>query len=145
MESISDDLTVTSPAKTSPVKPSRAIRSPSVISVSPHVIFFELLSTRRSLAPATHGSPIPLATTAACEVIPPRDVIIPAETDIPPISSGLVSFLHSITSSSLAAHSSAALAVKTAFPHAPPGDALSPVVRYFARSLPALSSTGAKS
>ena len=41
--------------------------------------------------PATQGFPIPRATTAACEVIPPRAVKTPWAACIPPTSSGEVS------------------------------------------------------
>ena len=47
--------------------------------------------------PQTQHFPIPLATTAACDVIPPRKVTIASELIIPSISSGEVSSLTKIT------------------------------------------------
>ena len=41
--------------------------------------------------PQTAGRPIPRATTAACDVFPPRAVKIPCAATIPTRSSGLVS------------------------------------------------------
>ena len=41
--------------------------------------------------PATQQAPIPRATTAACDVRPPRTVNIPCAAAIPSISSGVVS------------------------------------------------------
>ena len=45
----------------------------------------------KTLHPATQVFPIPLVTTAACEVIPPRAVRMPFAATIPEISSGEVS------------------------------------------------------
>ena len=44
-----------------------------------------------SPAPATQHLPMPRVTTAACEVMPPREVRMPAATSMPAISSGVVS------------------------------------------------------
>src|SRR4051794_14093568 len=75
--------------------------------------------------PATHGLPIPRATTAACEVMPPCTVRIPSAAIIPWMSSGVVSQRTSITGP-LFARSTAVSASKTIRPLAAPGDALSP-------------------
>ena len=80
-----------------------------------------------SVEPETHGVPIPRATTAAWEVIPPRAVITPCEACIPPISSGEVSLRIKITFSPLAAQASASSALNTARPTAAPGEAGKPV------------------
>ena len=48
-------------------------------------------STRMPPAPETHGLPMPRATTAACEVMPPRVVRMPSAACMPWMSSGLVS------------------------------------------------------
>ena len=61
--------------------------------------------------PHTQHLPIPRATTAAWEVIPPRNVTIPWELTIPSISSGDVSSLTNTTGCDLAA-STASCAVK---------------------------------
>ncbi len=73
--------------------------------------------------PEIHAVPIPLATTAACEVIPPRTVKIPFAALIPSISSGDVSRRTKITLSPLFSASFASSAVKYTFPAAAPGDA----------------------
>ena len=84
-----------------------------------------------SVEPETQGVPIPRATTAAWEVIPPRAVITPWEACIPPISSGEVSLRIRITFSPLPAHSSASSALNTARPTAAPGEAGRPVAITF--------------
>ena len=76
-----------------------------------------------SVHPETQHLPIPRATTAAWEVLPPRPVKIPWDAFIPTISSGEVSSLTKITFSFLLAHSSASSAEKTIFPQAAPGEA----------------------
>ena len=73
--------------------------------------------------PDTQQVPIPRATTAACEVIPPRAVKIPCDAFIPSISSGEVSRRTKITFSFLAFHSFASSAVNTILPQAAPGEA----------------------
>ena len=77
--------------------------------------------------PATHGLPIPRATTAACEVIPPWAVRIPCAKIIPLMSSGVVSQRTRITLSPARPLSSAVSASKTIAPTAAPGDAFSPL------------------
>ncbi len=80
-----------------------------------------------SWQPATHGLPIWRATTAACDVAPPRAVRMPCATAIPWKSSGEVSIRTRTTRSPLATHSTAVSASNTARPTAAPGDALSPL------------------
>ena len=84
-------------------------------------------STFNSPHPATQQVPIPLATTAACEVIPPRTVKIPWAAIIPSISSGEVSSLTKTTFSPFSALSLASSAVKATFPQAAPGEAGNPL------------------
>src|SRR5262249_15631189 len=72
-------------------------------------------STSRSPAPTTHGLPRPRATTAACEVMPPREVRMPAEACMPTMSSGEVSARTSSTGPE-AAISAARSAVRAIFP-----------------------------
>ena len=47
--------------------------------------------TLMPFTPATQQVPMPRATTAACEVMPPRAVMMPSDTAMPSISSGEVS------------------------------------------------------
>ena len=68
------------------------------MTISPTSIVFATSLTFISPQPATQHLPIPLATTAACEVIPPLAVSIPCALTIPSISSGEVSCLTSIVS-----------------------------------------------
>ena len=91
------------------------------------------LSTTILSKPATHGFPIPRATTAACEVAPPREVSTPRAAIIPWTSSGAVSTRTKITASPARPRSAATSASKTIWPVAAPGEALSPVpaIAYF--------------
>ena len=73
--------------------------------------------------PETQHAPIPRATTAAWEVIPPRTVRIPSDTCIPSISSGEVSRRTRITLCPSAVSSIASSAENTICPQAAPGDA----------------------
>ncbi len=73
----------TSARITSPVPPSIVRRSPSESFASPIVIVREPRSTLSASQPATHGLPIPRATTAACEVMPPCAVRHAARLDQP--------------------------------------------------------------
>src|SRR6478672_11827612 len=76
-----------------------------------------------SAQPATHGLPIWRATTAACDVAPPRAVRMPWATAMPWKSSGEVSTRTSTTCSPRPTHSTAVSALKTARPTAAPGEA----------------------
>ena len=73
--------------------------------------------------PDTQQVPMPLATTAAWLVMPPRTVRIPCAAFMPSISSGDVSRRTSTTFSPRAAHAFASSAVNTTLPHAAPGAA----------------------
>ena len=75
--------------------------------------------------PDTQHVPIPRATTAACDVIPPRTVNIPCAATIPSISSGVVSRRTRITLSPFPPFPKtlASSAVNTTLPAAAPGDA----------------------
>ena len=77
--------------------------------------------------PDTQQVPIPRATTAACDVIPPRTVRIPCEAFIPSISSGDVSSLTRTTFLPASAHVLASSAVNTICPLAAPGEAARPL------------------
>ena len=85
------------------------------------------MSIESASHPATQGFPIPRATTAACEVIPPCAVRTPREWISPWMSSGVVSQRTRMTSSPALPFSSARSASSTIAPDAAPGDALSPV------------------
>ena len=75
-------------------------------------------------APHTHGLPMPRATTAACDVLPPWLVRMPRAAIIPGRSSGVVS-LRTSTVGPVAA--TAASLLSTIAPTAAPGDAGTPV------------------
>ena len=117
----------TGPTITRPVPPSIVSSSPSRSVV---------LADRRRRAPsgrsrgasqpATHGLPIPRATTAACEVMPPCTVRIPFAAIIPWMSSGVVSQRTRITCSR-SPRAAAVSASKTILPLAAPGLAFRPV------------------
>ena len=129
----------TSPKYTTPVEPSRDIKSPSFKTKSSFLTSFAASSTLISPHPATQHLPIPLATTAAWEVIPPLAVSIPSEHTIPSISSGEVSCLTSITFSPFCEAFAASSALKYILPLPAPGDAGKPFVKTVA-SFNALSS-----
>ena len=78
-------------------------------------------------APATHGLPIPRATTAACDVMPPRVVKMPSAACMPPMSSGEVSTRTRMVLRPALLAASASAAEKTIAPVAAPGDAGKPV------------------
>ncbi len=124
----SGSIVFTLPFITSPVVPLIVIQSfflstsPSLVVTVPSLRFILRVSQ-----PATHARPIPLATTAACDVIPPRLVNIPFAACIPSISSGVVSGLTSITSSPECASSAASAESKMIFPVAAPGEAGRPL------------------
>ena len=102
----------TVPRMTWPVPPSIVIVSLSPRSWPLSDAFFAFSSTESASQPATHGLPIPRATTAAWEVIPPWAVRMPLAAIIPWMSSGVVSQRTRITSSP-ALRSTAASASKT--------------------------------
>src|SRR5687767_8754188 len=60
-----------------------AIRSPSCSSTSPTRSGRASRSIRSADAPATHGLPIPRATSAACDALPPSAVRIPCAAKKP--------------------------------------------------------------
>ena len=79
------------------------------------------------LHPVTAGSPIPRATTAACEVMPPRAVRMPRERSIPGKSSAAVSCRTRMTASPASPSSRARSGVSATCPVAAPGLAGIPV------------------
>ncbi len=85
------------------------------------------VSTSSFSAPTTQVVPMPRATTAACEVFPPREVSTPTEAIMPPRSSGFVSRRTRMTLRPAAAHSWASVESKTASPTAAPGEAAMPL------------------
>ena len=124
-----ESATWTAPAKTSPVVPSMEITSPSP-RVGPlrTLTFFDPASTVSDSAPQTQVRPMPRATTAACEVLPPRLVRTPRAAIIPCRSSGLVSLRTRMTSSPRAAQATAVSESRTILPTAAPGEAFMPIV-----------------
>ena len=117
------------------ISPSVKTRLPQESVLSSSLIF-------SSLHPATQQVPIPLATTAACEVMPPWLVTIAWLTTIPSISSGDVSCLTKITFLPKLWNSLARSAVKTISPVAAPGLAGKPCAMRVAFSNAASSKTG---
>ena len=116
----------TAPITTRPVPPSIVIVSPSASCWPPIASVRVSRSIVSSSQPATQGLPIPRATTAACEVIPPWAVRIPAAWIRPWMSSGVVSQRTRITLSPALPRSSARSASSTTAPQAAPGEAFRP-------------------
>lgn len=121
-----DGATSTSPRNTSPVDPSIATTSPSWTTCPSALKLRVTTSMSSASAPTTHVRPMPRATTAACDVLPPRAVSTPTAAIMPPRSSGFVSRRTSTTSLPSAAHSCAVGESKTAIPTAAPGEAAIP-------------------
>ena len=71
------------PRNISPVCPLTDMKSPSFSTYSPTVIVLFISSIFISEHPVTQHFPIPLATTAPCEVAPPFSVTIPWARVIP--------------------------------------------------------------
>ncbi len=80
----------TSSVVTAPLDPSIAIRSPSWSTVPFTRTSPPCRSISSSAAPVTAGRPIPRATSAACEALPPSEVRIPAAASNPATSSASV-------------------------------------------------------
>ena len=101
--------------------------SPSRI-VSPAIVTIRcaFVSTSSDSAPHTAVLPMPRATTAACEVLPPRLVRMPAAAIMPSRSSGFVSRRTRMTLSPAAAHFTAVAESNTTRPTAAPGEAFIP-------------------
>ena len=116
----------TSSVVTSPVVPLIAITSPLWSSVPLTETVPPSTSTWRSEAPATHGRPMPRATRAACEALPPSDVTIPFAASNPATSSASVKGRTRITASPPAARPTASSAENAIAPFAAPGEAGTP-------------------
>ena len=102
--------------------------SPSATSTPSRVrIRAPLASMVSASAPHTQVRPIPRATTAACDVLPPRLVRMPRAATMPRRSSGVVSRRTRITCSPRSAHSTAVSESKTTLPTAAPGEAFIPL------------------
>ena len=125
--SIAGGTSGTDPTITRPVPPSIVSWSPSRSSTSPIRSVRAFVSIERASQPATQGFPIPRATTAACEVMPPWAVRTPRAWMRPWMSSGVVSQRTRITSSPALPRASARSASSTIAPDAAPGEALRPV------------------
>ena len=116
----------TSSSVTQPRVPSIAIRSPARTTVPSTLIVRCSTSIASASAPTTAGRPIPRATSAACEALPPSEVRIPRAAWKPATSSASVYGRTRITSRPAAAASTASAAVNTTSPFAAPGEALTP-------------------
>ena len=113
---------------TLPVVPSIVSQSPSCNSALAEAARFSCGGRSASASqPATHGLPMPRATTAACEVAPPFAVSTPRAAIMPCTSSGVVSTRTRIVSLPCSFHATASSAVNTICPVAAPGEALSPL------------------
>ena len=123
---MSGGMSFTSPAMTSPVPPSIVSVSPSFRVVPFRDMVFASMSSESASQPATHGLPMPRATTAAWDVIPPWAVRIPCAAIIPWMSSGVVSQRTRMTASPSLPRSSAVSESKTTAPEAAPGEAFRP-------------------
>ena len=121
------------------------ITSPSRYSLPFTTILLSDSYTAIALHPATQHLPIPRATTAAWDVIPPLAVRIPSAATIPARSSGEVSSLTSITFLPAAAASAASSALNTISPQAAPGDAGSPFATLVALESSSASNVGCSS
>ena len=119
-------------AYTLPVEPSMLIQSPSWKTTSPMVAVLASSSTRSAPQPATQQVPMPRATTAAWEVMPPRAVRMPCACAMPSISSGEVSRRTRTTFLPVLAAAVASSAVKYTMPQAAPGEAARPMAISFA-------------
>ena len=92
------------PAKTSPVLPSMEMKSSPALRVMLPTLTVRLATSMfRVEAPQTQGLPMPRATTAAWEVMPPRAVRMPLAATMPARSSGEVS-MRTRTTGPLAGH-----------------------------------------
>ena len=100
---------------------------PSFSTAGPTLATLLCTSTTMLSAPDTQGLPMPRATTAACEVLPPREVSTPWAAKKPWMSSGLVSSRTRMIFSPALPRASAVSASKTIIPEAAPGDAGRPV------------------
>jgi hypothetical protein len=89
------------------------------------VLFVSEISSAEQ--PATQGFPMPLATTAACEVIPPRAVKIPKQHAFLQYLQARFLVLPEELSFPDSAQATASSAVKTIWPLAAPGLAGRPV------------------
>ena len=87
---ISGSTSGTSSTVTWPVVPSMAIRSPGRDRGVAHAAVPADRSISSSLAPHTHGRPMPRATSAACEALPPSLVRMPFAAWKPATSSASV-------------------------------------------------------
>jgi hypothetical protein len=106
--------------------------SPSSTTIPPGAVNRRaFVSTSSSSAPHTQVLPMPRATTAACEVLPPREVRMPCAAIMPPRSSGFVSRRIRMTRSPERDHLTAVYESNTALPTAAPGEAFIPLAIFF--------------
>mmetsp|Transcript_2370 Transcript_2370/g.5972 ORF Transcript_2370/g.5972 Transcript_2370/m.5972 type:complete len:250 (-) Transcript_2370:1322-2071(-) len=115
------------PSITSPVLPLSESQSPVLYVLPPSSQVLSRSLTTSSWHPDTHVLPQPLATTAACDVMPPLLVRMPSAACMPLTSSGEVSARTRMAAPPWALKASASSGVKTIWPTAAPGDAGSPL------------------
>ena len=115
------------PMITSPVAPFRVMTWPSRTTARPARKRWFSSSTTTSPAPTTQHLPQPRATTAACDVRPPREVSTPCAACMPATSSGDVSARTRMTFSSRRAISTAFSGSNTTLPTAAAGVAGRPL------------------
>ena len=118
------------------------MKSPSWNVLPPRVNFLFASSMAMSPQPETQQVPMPRATTAAWEVIPPRTVRMPWAAFMPVMSSGEVSRRTRTTFSPRFFHSMASSALKTILPQAAPGLAPRPLPIGFALASASASNCG---
>ncbi|MBV6474541.1 MAG: hypothetical protein MOGDAGHF_00001 [Rhodocyclaceae bacterium] len=97
--------------------------SPSCSVALPITARRAMTSMTMASQPETQGLPMPRATTAAWEVLPPRLVRMPCAWKKPWMSSGLVSSRTRMMRSPARPRASAVSASKTILPEAAPGEA----------------------
>ena len=119
----------TSSSVTQPLVPSIAIRSPSCTCVPSTVMSFCSRLMASAEAPTTAGRPMPRATSAACDALPPSEVRMPLAAWKPATSSASVKGRTRITSRPSSPAATASAAVNTTSPLAAPGEALTPLAR----------------
>mmetsp|Transcript_24658 Transcript_24658/g.53317 ORF Transcript_24658/g.53317 Transcript_24658/m.53317 type:complete len:397 (+) Transcript_24658:1211-2401(+) len=124
------------PMYTRPVEPSMVMVSPSLMDPPEREQTVPASgSMYRSWAPVTAGLPMPLMTTAAWEVSPPRRVSTPVAACMPPMSSAEVSSRTRMQASWAAQLSSACSLVNTTLPTAAPEEAARPLARVHSATL----------
>lgn len=125
----SGGATACCPRMTSPVVPFSDTQSPSRSFTPPTDMVPASSSIASAPHPQMHVLPHPLATTATCDVMPPRAVSTPSAASMPPTSPGDVSTRTRMALPPEALSALASSALKTICPTAAPGEAGRPCRR----------------